>query len=260
MRSAETAGRLRALARFGLTEFLAMNPPSILLTAILPRTVVQTLFFTVLGSVLAGADGESFAYVGGVALIMTVVATDVGEVPMADKWSGTFGRIRVGVAHPYVVLLLRCWPYAVAAAAMAAVSIVVVGPLTGHGRTALALLSWLPVLLVMAATTTVATLAATLTAVGRRADVLATNAMSFGILLAGGVFLPPGRVAVVDAVGTVLPVRHGLLAVRAGLEGRPWLGELLAEIGVGVGWGLVGLVVMAVQVRRAHRHGIDDFA
>src|SRR5688572_6755442 len=151
-------GRLRTLGWFGLTEFLAMNPPSILLTAILPRTVVQTVFFTILGSVLAGADGERFAYVGGVALILTVVATDVGEVPMADKWSGTFARIRGGVAHPYVVVLLRSWPYPVAATAMAAAAIVVAGPLTGHGRTAVALLSWLPVYLVMAATATVATL------------------------------------------------------------------------------------------------------
>jgi hypothetical protein len=65
-----------------------------------------------------------------------------------------------------------------------------------------------------------------LLAVGRRADVLATNAVSFGILLAGGVFLPTGRVPLIDALGSILPVHHGLLAVRAGLAGRPWSEEL----------------------------------
>jgi ABC-2 type transport system permease protein len=249
------------VGRFALTEFLTLNPPSIIATALLPRAVVQTLFFTVLGGVLSGAEGRRFAYVGGVAMILVaVVCADVGEVPVADKWSGTFGRLRTGVVHPFVVFALRCWPYPVTATALAAVAIVVVGPLTGQTALVPALLSWLPAYLLMAVTACATTLAAALLSLGRRADVLATNAVSFGVLLAGGVFLPPGRVPVVDAVGTVLPVRHGLIAVRAGLDGRPFARELAAETLVGVGWGLVAFAVTVVQARRARRLGIDDFA
>jgi ABC-type multidrug transport system permease subunit len=259
--SAEVLGRLRGVGRFALTEFLTLNPPSIIATALLPRAVVQTLFFTVLGGVLSGAEGRRFAYVGGVALILVaVVCADVAEVPVADKWSGTFGRLRTGVVHPFVVFALRCWPYPVTATALAAVAIVVVGPITGQAALVPALLSWLPVYLLMAVTASATTLAAALLSLGRRADVLATNAVSFGILLAGGVFLPPGRAPVVDAVGTVLPVRHGLIAVRAGLDGRPFAGELAAEALVGIGWTLVAFAVTVVQARRAHKLGIDDFA
>jgi ABC-type multidrug transport system permease subunit len=259
--STEVLGRLRGVGRFALTEFLTMNPPSIIATALLPRAVVQTLFFTVLGGVLSGADGRRFAYVGGVAMILVaVVCADVGEVPVTDKWSGTFGRLRTGVVHPFVVFALRCWPYPVTATALAAVAIVVVGPLTGQAAAVPALLSWLPVYLLMAVTACATILAAALLSLGRRADVLATNAVSFGVLLAGGVFLPPGRVPVVDAVGSVLPVRHALIAVRAGLDGRPFAAELVAETLVGVGWALVAFAVTAVQARRARRLGIDDFA
>jgi ABC-type multidrug transport system permease subunit len=259
--SAEVLGRLRGVGRFALTEFLTLNPPSILATAMLPRAVVQTLFFTVLGGVLSGADGRRFAYVGGVAMILVaVVCADVGEVPATDKWSGTFGRLRTGVVHPFVVFALRCWPYPVTATALAAAAIAVVGPLTGQAAMVPVVLSWLPAYLLMAVTASAATLAAALLALGRRADVLAANAVSFGILLAGGVFLPPGRVPVVDAVGTVLPVRHGLLAVRAGLDGRPFAGELAAEALVGVGWAVLAFTVTVVQARRARRLGIDDFA
>jgi ABC-type multidrug transport system permease subunit len=259
--SAEAIGRWRGVGGFAVTEFLTLNPPSIIATALLPRAVVQTLFFTVLGGVLSGADGRRFAFVGGLAMILVaVVCADVGEVPVADKWSGTFGRLRTGVVHPFVVFALRCWPYPVTATALAAVAVVVVGPLTGQAALVPALLSWLPVYLLMAVTASATTLAAALLSLGRRADVLATNAVSFGVLLAGGVFLPPGRVPVVDAVGTVLPVRHGLIAVRAGLDGRPFVGELVAEGLVGIGWVLVAFAVTTVQVRRAHRHGIDDFA
>jgi ABC-2 type transport system permease protein len=254
-------GRLRDVGRFALTEFLTLNPPSIIATALLPRAVVQTLFFTVLGGVLSGAEGRQFAYVGGVAMILVAaVCADVGEVPVTDKWSGTFGRLRTGVVHPFVVFALRCWPYPVTATALAAVTIALVGPITGQAALVPALLSWLPAYLLMAVTASAMTLAAALLALGRRADVLATNAVSFGILLAGGVFLPPGRVPVVDAVGAVLPVRHGLIAVRAGLDGGPFVGELAAEALVGLGWGLVAFAVTVVQVRRARRLGIDDFA
>jgi ABC-type multidrug transport system permease subunit len=259
--SAEAFGRWRGVGRFAFIEFLTLNPPSIIATALLPRAVVQTLFFTVLGGVLSGAEGRRFAYVGGVAMILVAaVCADVGEVPVADKWSGTFGRLRTGVVHPFVVFALRCWPYPVTATALAAVAIMVVGPLTGQAALVPALLSWLPVYMLMAVTASAATLAAALLSLGRRADVLATNAVSFGILLASGVFLPPGRMPVVDAVGTVLPVRHGMIAVRAGLDGRPFVGELVAEAFVGVGWALVAFAVTVVQARRAHRHGIDDFA
>jgi ABC-2 type transport system permease protein len=254
-------GRLRGVGRFGLTEFLTMNPPSIIATALLPRAVVQTLFFTVLGGVLGGDDGRRFAYVGGVAMILAaVVCADVSEVPVADKWSGTFARLRTGVVHPFVVFVLRCWPYPVTATVLAAAAVVVVGPLTGQAALVLPLLSWLPAYLLMAVTVSAAMLAAALTSLGRRADVLATNAVAFGIMLAGGVFLPPGRVPLVDAVGTVLPVRHGLSAVHAGLDGRPFLRELVAEALVGLAWGVVAFAVTVVQVRRARRLGIDDFA
>jgi ABC-type multidrug transport system permease subunit len=259
--STEVFGRLRGVGRFAVAEFLAMNPPSIIATALLPRAVVQVLFFTVLGGVLSGAEGRRFAYVGGVAMILVaVLVADVGEVPVADKWAGTFGRLRTGVVHPFVLFALRSWPYPVTATVLAAVAIVLVGPLTGQAAMVLPLLSWLPVYLLTAVTASATVLAAALLALGRRADLLATNAVSFGILLAGGVFLPPGRLPVVDAVGTVLPVRHGLLAVRAGLDGRPFAGELAAEALVGAGWALVAFAVTAVQVRRARRLGIDDFA
>jgi ABC-type multidrug transport system permease subunit len=254
----DSVARLLSVGRFGLTEFLTLNPPVIILTALLPRAVVQALFFTLLGSVLGGSDGETFAYVGSVALVLAVLCTDVGEVPMADKWAGTFARIRSGVVHPFANVSLRCWPYPVAATAMAAVAIVIVGVVTGRAATALALLPWLPVYLLMAFTTAAATLAATLLAVGRRADLLATNAVSFGVLLASGVFLPRGRIPVVDAVGAILPVHHGLQAVRNGLDGQPWLGGVIAEICVGVAWTVLAFIVLTVQVRRARRLGVDD--
>jgi hypothetical protein len=47
---------------------------------------------------------------------------------------------------------------------------------------------------------------------------------------------------------------------EGGLDGRPVLGELAAEVLVGLGWAMVAFAVTVVQVRRARQLGIDDFA
>jgi ABC-2 type transport system permease protein len=79
------------------------------------------------------------------------------------------------------------------------------------------------------------------------------------ILLTAGVFVPPGRIPWVDALGQLMPLRHGLAAVRALLQGRPWQGELMLELVVGIGWAVAAWLIVRLQVRRARADGIDDF-
>jgi ABC-2 type transport system permease protein len=97
-------------------------------------------------------------------------------------------------------------------------------------------------------------------AVGRRADVLFGNVLAYLTVACCGALIPAGRVALLDAVGTVLPLRNGILAVRAVVDGAPWAGHLLAELAVGAGWALLGWILYAAQTRRSSRLGIDDFA
>ncbi|MBQ0983203.1 ABC transporter permease [Streptomyces sp. F63] len=260
MNWSETLWRFSVVARFGWWEFRVENPPVIVLTALLPRAVLQCLFFTVLGRVIGLAD-PAFAFIGSLAVILTLSgAVAVMDVPMLDKWSGTFYRIRGGRLPAFPVFLVRSLPYTGLGLLYCVVAMVVVAPLTGLTGTLPALLPWLPVYLLMAWTTSAAGLAGAALAVGRRADGLAGNLLAYLVLLASGVLLPPGRLPWVDALGTVLPVRNGLLAVRSGMAGEPWAGHLLAEAAVGAAWLLLAWLVVAWQVRRARAGGGDDFA
>jgi hypothetical protein len=90
--------------------------------------------------------------------------------------------------------------------------------------------------------------------------VLAPNLLGYLTILCSGAFLPPGQVGWVDAVGSVLPVRHGLAAVHAGLAGRPWLTEALLELTICLASAVLGVLAVLLQTRRATRHGHDDFA
>jgi ABC-type multidrug transport system permease subunit len=252
--------RLGEVVRFGYREFLAVNPPKIVASTVLPRMVLQTLFFTLLGSVVAGPDQRRYAFVG--ALVMAIAVTDVlyvAQVPSADKEFATFWRARISRLHPIVVFVGRSLPYPLMGFALLLVSTLIAAPLTGLTDVAVSLSPYWGIFLLMSFTSTMAGLAAGAMSVGRNAEVLYSNLMGYLIMLCSGVFLPAGKVAVIDAIGQVLPARHGVAAIHAGLQGRPYFGQVAAEAATGIGWLAAMAFIVAVQVRRAERQGHDDF-
>jgi ABC-type multidrug transport system permease subunit len=261
LRSEHTGqGWVRETMRVGVRQFVGDNPPFVLLTAVLPRPVLQYLFFVLLGGVLAGPAQREFALVGAPVVALTLVAVMISDVPVNDKWSGTFHRIRSGRPHAFTVVLLRALPYPVFGMVALVACVLVVPALTGRAGLGPQLARHLPLYALMAVTTCAAGLAVSMLSLGKRADVLASNALAYLILLAGGVFLPPERLPpVADEVTAVLPVRHGLTAVRAALDGADWLAPALTEAAVGIGWVALGYAVMTVQIRRARRLGHDDY-
>ena len=258
--SSDLLWRYEVTVRLGFTEYLAANPPLIVATTTLPRAVLQCLFFTLLGSTTS-ASGEQFAFVGSVAVIITL-STLVGvcDVPMLEKWSGTFYRLQNAPLRPGTIFLLRTFPWLVEAVLGVLLCIAVVGPVTGQASTSWALLGQLPIYLLMTVTSALAGLTAAALAVGRRADVLVGNAFAYLVMVAGGALIPVGQLRWLDAVGRVLPIRNGLLAVRDRLAGRSGTGHLLAEVLVGAVWGCLAFAAYSIQTRRARREGIDDYA
>jgi ABC-type multidrug transport system permease subunit len=257
---AEPPWRCWEILRFGWREFLANNPPRVIAVTTGSRAVFQTLFFTLLGQLAGGADHKRYAFVGATAVVMCIMTTVcIADVPALDKWQGTFWRLRSAQVPPFVVFAIRALPYPAAGVVLATVAVLVAGPLAGLPRLTIDLLPQLPLYGLMAATSAAAGLAAGALAVGKRADVLVGNLLSYTILLTSGAFLPPDRIAWLDPLGQVLPMTHGLAAVHQALEGRPWAGSALAEAAVGAGWAALAWAVVTVQVQRARRTGHDDF-
>lgn len=254
------AWRLAVTLRTGFAEYLAANPLKILLSTMLPRAVLQCLFFTILGGVAAGEAGRRFALVGSIAMVMAL-STLVGvcDVPMLEKWSGTFFRIQIGVLRPALTFFARTAPWVIEAIVAATVCTVVVGPLTGQGDLVTPLMARLPLFALIAVTSASAGTAAAAFAVGRRADVLVGNAFAYLSTVAAGLLVPIGAVPGLDIVGRLLPMYHGLRAIRSSLDGGPWLGQVLLELVVGIGWLALAWVAFDVQSRRSRRLGIDDY-
>jgi ABC-2 type transport system permease protein len=191
-----------------------------------------------------------------------LLSTTVGiaDVPTTDKGAGTFWRVRTGVLAPFTVFVLRSWPYPMVGFATAVVTLAVVAPAAGIGWLGAPLVPLLLCFAVLALTTSAIGLAGAAFAVGRRADVLVGNLLAYLTMLSSAALVPPGRIRWVDMLGSVLPMRHGLAAIRASQAHRPFAAQLGAEVVVGAGWLVVAWILIRVQVHRAHAHGHDNFS
>jgi ABC-2 type transport system permease protein len=246
--------------RAGYLDHRTANPWRLNAAVTWPRAILQCYFFVQVG---AATDRSrlAFTFVGAVVLTVTLpTMVSIGSVPMADKWMGTFHRIQLGQLPAFTVFALRALPYLLDALVLVALCAVAVGALTGQLVLAVKLLALAPVLVLLVLTSAAAGLAVASAAIRNKADVLLGNTLMYLILAAGGVIVPPGRIPWLDAIGRFLPVRNGLLAVRALLDGRPWTAHLLAEIGVGVAWALLGVLGYRLHIEYARRRGLDAFA
>jgi ABC-2 type transport system permease protein len=258
--SSERLWRWAQALRVGYLDYKASNPWRVSATTTWPRAILQCLFFVILDTA-AGGPGRAFAFVGAAALILTVpTSVQIASVPSTDKWMGTFYRLRLGRMPAAGVIALRAIPWLLEALIMLVLSILAVGAMTDQLPLAFRLLALTPVFLLMAVTSAAAGLAVASFAVGRNADVLLGNALMYLIIAADGVVVPVGRLPLLDDVGRFLPLRNGLLAVRAIIAGRPWGTHLLLELAVGAAWAVLAVAGFSFQVAQARRKGADAYA
>ena len=214
-----------------------------------------------LACVAGGAGQRAFAFVGALAVSLTLFTTvGVCDVPIHDKDSETFWRLRIGAVDPFVVLVARIWPYPVVAVGGAALVLLVTAPLLGLMGLAVRLIPLLPLYALMSATSTALGLAGAVLAVSRRSDVLVGNLLAYLVMISSAALVPVGSVGWLDEIGAFLPLRHGLRAVRAACAGTPFATEMLREAAVGAGWFMLAWAIFRIQGHRARRSGRDDFA
>jgi ABC-2 type transport system permease protein len=248
-------------AATGWRQYRQDNPPWIIAATYLPRAILQTVFVVLLCQFVGGPQLRNYASLGAVALTLLLSTTvGIAEVPTADKASGTFWRVRTGVLGPFTVFVLRSWPYPVVGFVTAVVTLAVVAPVAGIAWLGAPLVPLLLCLALLALTTSAIGLAGAAFAVGRRADVLVGNLLAYVTMLSSAALVPPGQIPSVDLLGSILPMRHGLAAIRASQAQEPFAAQLGTEVVVGAGWLAVAWIVVRIQVHRAHVHGHDSFS
>lgn len=247
--------------KVGWRIFSRDAPFRLIVTSFWVRSVGECLLFTAIGLVAAGPAGADHAFTGAVVLTMVfytlAMATDI---PLRDRWDGTYPRLATGRMFPFLAFLLRSVPQLMHALLAATVALLVVGFATGRAETVLATVPAIPLLLVGAVSAVGAGLCVVAPAIGTRLDVITYNVMTALIIVCSGAVIPRGSSQVLDAVGTVLPLTHTVSAVRAVQEGGPFWHHVGAEALVAGGWILVAAMLVNALERRGRRLGRGVFA
>lgn len=241
-------------------DFRAVYPPRIYLLTTLPRAILQVAFFALVGELAAGEAGRQFALVGASAHVMVLAAVVRGpDVLVDERTMGTLHRIRLGVLPLPAVAAARWWVYTASAVVDALVALVVVGLAFGETELVLEVLSIVPLLVLVAVTTSALGLAAAAASLTKRVDFVLTNLVSYLTLVLCGAVAP---ITVfpepVETLARCIPLTNGLLAIRAVIADEPWLALAGLEVAVGAAWAVLAVALLHVQARRGRARGTDD--
>jgi ABC-2 type transport system permease protein len=181
-----------------------------------------------------------------------VVSSSVGE-----RRSGTLQHLLVSRANPLLVIASRGL-YWVADGILTSFAVLAIMSvlIPGTVRTGA-----LPGILAIEVLLAICTYAMSLALAGvslRRpgSRMYLTASMTIVLLALAGVNTPPAAGGPWGFVGHLLPVRHGLEAIRQLASGRPMSFVLLAdEVGVALGWAVVAYVGLSFTLRRSARSG-----
>jgi ABC-2 type transport system permease protein len=248
-------------AQLSWRDFRAVYPAKIYLATTIPRAILQVAFFGYLGYFAAGETGRRFAFVGAAAHIVVLATVVRGpDIVLDERVLGTLHRLRLGVLPLPAVLAVRWWIFTLEGVVDAVVAILVVAPLLGEQDAIPRLLAAVPLVAIVALSTSALGLVVGAISLTLRADVLLTNLTSYLLLVFAGVTAPISLFGHVgETVVRMLPLTNGLLAVRAVLAGRPWLPDTLLELAVGAGWLALGLALVVLQTRQLAVRGREDF-
>jgi ABC-2 type transport system permease protein len=250
---ADRLGSHYSITTLGWREFRTETPFRVLATTLLPRQVLQCLFFVL----VASPSLRAFAFVGGVCAAQTVAGIQVADLVVRDKISGTAPRLRIARQEPPVVMLLRVLPYVALGLCSAVAAAAIVGPALGMAELIRHPVAEIAIGLLISTGMTFAGLAVAVPSAYFRAEALAGNTLSYLIIVAAGVFIPAGKIVYLDAVGSVLPMTHGLAAIRDVVAGKPFAANLVGEAVVCAAWLVVAVCAIVASNHLSYRSGVE---
>jgi ABC-2 type transport system permease protein len=246
-------------ARLSAKDYRALYSPRVYAFGSAPRAVLQALFFTYVAYAVSGPSGRAFALVGASVQVMVLSTVIKGsDVLVEERIMGTQFRNRLSVVPLWLTAVARWWVFVVEGVVSAVLAGLLGGLLCGEARLGVRFAATLPLLVLLAVTTSALGMAIAAWAVATRSEAVLPNFVAYLLLVVGGVVVPLDRLGPLAAVAHWLPLTNGLSAVRAAVDGRPWLGHAAAEMAVGAAWLTVAVFTIMAADRKARQQGADD--
>ncbi len=256
---------LRHSAASGFADFGHMFTLTTWSTAWLGRVVMQVLFFAMIGLLLGDADTVRFLLIGNAVMIAATESIMTVASTTWERRAGTLPLLIASPTSPLLVFIGRSVQWLPSGIASSTISFFVVAAVFGVD------LPWPEALLVPALIVVVSVSAylfgsflGALVLRAMDARNLVSNLAIWSMMAICGVNVPTDFwPAGVQAVAKVLPVTHGLGAIRDLLDGASATTVLQGvglELLVGTGWLLLALLSIKRLVDHGRRTGTIEYA
>jgi ABC-2 type transport system permease protein len=249
--------------RAGFSEYMVELTPTLYLGVHVPRTILQALFFVLIAKAAGGDQLARFAVIGNaVQMAVFFVLLSMEIVIEAEKWNGTFQYLIASPAPWLPIMLGKSMFQFVDAFLSSAIVFAVLIPLMNLQISLLNLLSSVPlILLTIVSACSLGWLIGAISLPIRWGFVIC-NVLAYVMMVLCGVnfpftALPPA----VQIVGNLLPFTHGLLAIRAIIDGatyaRVW--PLIAdEVLIAVIYSALAWLTFGWRLRVTRQNGSFD--
>lgn len=253
---------LGSAAHVGYADMTSIYTLRTWLVGWMTRVIAQVVFFTLLGELVEDPAVTRFLLIGNLVLL-AMLPTIMGAVVIVwDRMKGVLPFIVGSPAAATAALVGRvAWP-----AAEGVATVVLAAPIVLLLCDVPVALADVPTLvgllcLTVASAAGLASLLGALLLHGTRWRNLGSNTVVFGMMVCCGVNVPleatPDALA---AVGRILPMTHGLLAIRAVVTDAPVaVAPLIAREAItGLAWFAASLPAFALLIRSGRRTGTLD--
>ena len=247
-------------ARTAWAMYLTWLSPATYLGLRVPRMILQALFFVFLAKAAGGNDLARFALIGnGVQIAVFFVLQAMWEVFDNEKWNGTLQFLMAAPANWLPLMLGKCMASYGDALVSTTLTFAVLIPALGLPIDLNHLLRAAPlILLTIASASALGWLIGAISLSIRWGHVICNMLGYLMIVLCGINFpfsaLPPA----VQGLGFLLPVTHGLLAVRAVIDGASYAAVLPLigiEVVIGCGYGALAWLTFGWRMRITRQRG-----
>ena len=210
--------------RASFADYLVDLSPTIYLGVHVPRTILQALFFVLIAKAAGGDPLARFAAIGNavqMAVFFAVLSMEV--VIESEKWNNTFLYMIAAPLHWLPIMVGKSVFQFLDAFFSAAIVFAVLIPLMNLQISILNLLASVPlILLTILSVGTLGWLIGSICLPIRWGFVIC-NLMAYAMMVLCGVNFPISALPpILRTVGAILPFTHGLLAIRAIIDGATY--------------------------------------
>jgi ABC-2 type transport system permease protein len=219
--------------RSSWANYLVYLTPGIYLGVHIPRRLLQALFFVLIAKAAGGNELARFALIGNAVQIAAFVAVfSMTIVIEAEKWNNTLQYLIASPSNWLPIMLGKGMADYGDSLVGAALVFAVLPPVLGIHLPIIPLLASVPVILITVFSASALGWLIGAIALPIRWGNLISNMMGYAMMIVCGVnfpitALPPA----VQCIGNMLPVTHGLQAIRMIIDGSSYI-QVLPKIGL----------------------------